>query len=434
MKKIWVALSAAAVLLNSSITAFAGSAYLVLDAKTGKVLTSDNADDLNHPASLSKMMTLYMAFDAIHRGRISWNSELKVSANAANKHPTKLGLRPGTTISVRDAVNGMIIKSANDAATVMAEALGGSEEGFGRMMTQKARQLGMSRSTFVNPSGLPDARQISTARDMSTLAVALMNDFPSEYRLFSQTGFVYKGRPIHGHNNLMYRYQGMDGIKTGYTNASGFNIVSAVRDGNRRVIGVVFGGATARSRDDKMAGLLNRYVKLASSSGSSRLMASVGGRGSSKNVEVASASPDVDIPVPVAPRHVEAAPRTVAAAPGAAVPLDRPQAMEEIQNVADVSSESTASVSNDPQGDWQVQIAATPTVKAANDILFKAKSETGGPLMKAFAYTEEVGKGRNKMYRARFVGFESRAAADNACSALKKHDYKCLAMPGDKQG
>lgn len=436
MKKFWVALSAAVVLANSSIAAYAGSAYFIMDAKNGKVLASESADTLNHPASLTKMMTLYLAFEALHRGKLGWNSELRVSSNAAGKSPTKLGLRPGSTVSVREAVNGMIIKSANDAATVVAEALGGSESGFGRMMTAKARQLGMSRTTFVNPSGLPDPRQITTARDMSTLAVALMNDYPTEYRLFSQTGFVYRGRPVRGHNNLMYRYKGMDGIKTGYTNASGFNIVSSVRDGNRRLIGVVLGGATARARDDRMAGLLNRYMSQASSGGSSRLVASIGGRSSisrTPEVEVASVSPDLDIPVPVAPRHTATISRTVPTDPGFAVPVDRPQPMPVMASAAPpaaIPSAPEISASSESSGAWQVQIAATPSAAEAKELLAKAQAKTGGPLLNAFAYTEEAGKGKKKVYRARFVGFDSRAAADNACSALKKHDYKCTAMPG----
>jgi serine-type D-Ala-D-Ala carboxypeptidase (penicillin-binding protein 5/6) len=442
MKKILVAFSAALVLLNSTVATFAGSAYFVMDAKTGKVLTSDSADQLNHPASLTKMMTLYLAFDALHRGKIGWDTKLKVSKNAANKHPTKLGLKAGTTVTVREAVNGMIVKSANDAATVMGEALGGSESGFGRMMTQKARALGMSRTVFVNPSGLPDPRQITTARDMSTLAVALINDYPTEYRLFSQTGFVYRGRPIRGHNNLMYRYQGMDGIKTGYTDASGFNIVSAVRQGNRRVIGVVMGGATARSRDDKMAGLLNRYVKEAASTGNSRLVASIGGRGA-KNVEVASASPDIDIPT-AAPRHVDqvvtqsiAQATTKSVLPtrslgtleahsgiatetgrDMAIPLDRPQVQDEILNAGKPDA-----------GRWQVQIAASPSAKAAMDLLTKAQSKTGGALANASPSAQAVGKGGSKVYRARFIGFDSRDAAASACTALKKHDFDCLLLP-----
>lgn len=417
MKKILVALSAAAVLLGSAVGTLAGSAYLILDAKSGRILAADDADALNHPASLTKMMTLYMTFEAIHRGKLGWNSKIPVSAHAAAMRPTKLGLRAGSSVTVRDAVNGMIVKSANDAAAAMAEALGGSEANFGAMMTQKARQLGMSRTVFVNASGLPDDRQITTARDMSTLAVALINNYPSEYRLFSQRGFTYAGRNIRGHNNLMYRFRGMDGIKTGYTNASGFNLVSAVKDGDRRLVGVVMGGATARSRDDRMASLLNRYMKDASSTGGSSLVASNGARGKAKTVEVASASGQADIPIPQ-PRHDDIA-QAISAAADSGAPLDRPAAQDEIQNAGQPDS-----------GRWQLQIAATPSAKAAKDILAKAQSQTGAALGNASPYTEVVGKGRSKVYRARFVGFDSREAATSACDALKKQDFQCLMLPG----
>jgi len=416
MKKILVALSAAAMLLGSSVATLAGSAYLVLDAKSGRVLASDAADALNHPASLTKMMTLYMTFEAIHRGKIGWNTKIPVSAHAAGMSPTKLGLRAGSTVSVRDAVNGMIVRSANDAAAAMAEALGGNEANFGAMMTQKARQLGMSRSVFVNASGLPDSRQITTARDMSTLAVALINTFPGEYRLFSQRGFTYAGHRIRGHNNLMYRFRGMDGIKTGYTNASGFNLVSAVKDGDRRIIGVVMGGATARSRDDRMAALLNRYMKNATSGGGAKLVASGAARSKTKPVEVASTAREMDIPVPE-PRHDDIAQAITAA--GTTAPLDRPAAQDELQNAGQPDS-----------GRWQLQIAATPSAKAAKAILAKAQSRTGAALSNASPYTEVVGKGQSKVYRARFVGFESREAATSACDALKKQDFECLMLPG----
>ncbi|TCR93457.1 D-alanyl-D-alanine carboxypeptidase [Rhizobium sp. BK376] len=418
MKRMMMILSAAAALLGSSIAAVAGSAYFVMDAKTGKVLASDDADTLNHPASLTKMMTLYLTFDAIHRGKIGWETRVPVSQNAANKHPTKLFLKAGSTVTVRDAVNGMITRSANDAAAAMAEEIGGSEGNFARLMTQKARQLGMSRTTFVNASGLPDDRQVTTARDMSTLAVALINDFPREYRLFSQRSFVYNGTRINGHNNLMYRYKGMDGIKTGYTNASGFNLVSAVKDGNRRVVGVVMGGPTARSRDDKMASLLNRYMDDASAKSGARLVASVGSRGKSKAVEVASASDDGDVPVPSVASRPDDVTRSTASAGDVTLPLDRPQVADEIQNAG-----------KPKEGRWQLQIGATPDAKAARALLEKAQSKTGGPLEAASPYTEAVGKGRGRLYRARFTGFESRDAADAACSALKKNDFECLLLP-----
>ncbi len=171
--------------VSAPIAAMAGSASLILDARTGKVLASENADVLNHPASLTKMMTLYLTFEALNRGKINWDTPIVMSKYAASRPPTKLGVRAGGTITVREAVYGMIVKSANDAAAAMGEKLGGSESNFARMMTQKARQLGMSRTTFYNASGLPDDRQVTTARDMSTLGVALLRNYPNEYRLFS---------------------------------------------------------------------------------------------------------------------------------------------------------------------------------------------------------------------------------------------------------
>jgi len=420
-----MALSAAVLLLSAPVASFAGSAYFIMDAKTGKVLASSNADDLNHPASLTKMMTLYMTFEAIHRGKLSWNTRIPVSRAAAAKPPTKLGLKPGGTVTVREAVDGMIIKSANDAAAAMAEALGGSESGFARLMTQKAREIGMRRTTFLNASGLPNMQQWTTARDMSTLAVALINNYPQEYRLFSQASFNYRGHYVRGHNNLMYRYEGMDGIKTGYTNASGFNLVSAVRSGNRRVIGVVMGGATARGRDALMASLLDRYVSKASPVASSRLLASVGGGKVAKQVEVASASNDVAMDVDTqttaaTPRkRTEVVPMAFAAASNVTVPMDRPAAMDEIL----VANKPAAS------GSWQVQIAATPTAQAAKDLLSEAKSKAGNALANASPYTEAVGKGGNTVYRARFVGFTSRDDANSACSALKRKDFDCMLLP-----
>lgn len=248
----------AVLLAGASRPAQAGYASLVVDGQTGKVLNEVNADEENHPASLTKMMTLYLAFEALRDGRLHWNDMLPVSRNAANKSPTKLALRPGQRVSVRDCVLGMIVVSANDAATVVGEALaGGSESAFARMMTEKAHELGMSRTVFRNASGLPDPHQVSTARDMARLGMALHHDFPENYPLFATRSFVFEGQERVGHNHLMYRYPGMDGMKTGFTNASGSNLVSsAVHDG-RRLFGVVFGGRSAAARDQLMAKLLD---------------------------------------------------------------------------------------------------------------------------------------------------------------------------------
>lgn len=420
MKKLLAAFLTVTLAVSAPLAAVAGSASLVLDARTGKILSSENGDTLNYPASLTKMMTLYLTFEALHRGRISWNTKVRFSKNASSKPPTKLWVKPGSSITVREAVLGMIVQSANDAAAAMGEKLAGSESAFAKMMTEKARQLGMSRTVFANASGLPNKRQVTTARDMSTLAVALMKNYPKEYRLFSTASFKFRGKTIRGHNNLMYRYDGMDGIKTGYTNASGFNMVSAVKNGNRRVIGVVLGGRTARSRDAKMAALFKRYLARASSSGGARLLASVDAR---EAVEVASAAQASDVPVPLsAPRPAEeiaAAPRALGFAANAVVPMDRPTAMEEIINAGRPDGSLAG---------WQIQISAAPSADAARALLAQAKSDAGRPLLDASPYTEAVGEGASKVYRARFVGFDSREAAASACDALKRRSYDCMLL------
>ncbi|CCM74680.1 D-alanyl-D-alanine carboxypeptidase family protein [Rhizobium mesoamericanum] len=425
MKTLLAAIMTATLVVAAPLAAMAGSASLILDVRTGKVLTAENADVLNHPASLTKMMTIYMAFEAINRDKISWNTPLVMSKYAASRPPTKLGVRAGDSITVRDAILGMITKSANDAAVAMAEKLGGSESNFASMMTQKARQLGMSRTTFYNASGLPDGRQVTTARDMSTLAVALMRNYPSEYRLFSTASFTFRGRTIRGHNNLMYRYQGMDGIKTGYTNASGFNLVSAVKDGDRRVVGVVLGGRTARSRDDKMAGLLDKYLGRASSSGGARLVASTSAR---QSVEVASAEDDSDMPVQeTAPRINELSPKALGYLNETTVPMERPSALAGIASVGKPAAKSSgAPVAS---GDWQIQISAASSDDAARALLAQAKAEGGAALKAASPYTEAVGNGANKVYRARFIGFQSREAAASACDALRQRSYDCVLLP-----
>ena len=237
--------------------AHAGHAALVLDASTGNVLSATNPDELNHPASLTKMMTLYLTFQALENGQLKLDQQLPVSAWAAGKAPTKLGLRAGQTISVRDCILGMITKSANDAATVVAEKLGGTEDHFVETMNAQGVLLGMTHTRFGSASGLPDPDDATTARDMSKLALALYRDFPREAPYFATREFTFRGKLVRGHNHLMDRYPGMDGLKTGYTDAAGFNLVStAVRDG-QRLFGVVLGGRTWLARDNLMARLLD---------------------------------------------------------------------------------------------------------------------------------------------------------------------------------
>ena len=233
-------------------------AWILLDAETGQVLSEQNADVLTYPASLTKMMTLYLTFEALNQGRVRIDQLFTVSAEAASRSPSKLGLTPGETIPLRDLILGSVTRSANDAASVIAENLAGSEANFARYMTWKARQLGMQNSWYQNASGLPDPAQRTTARDIARLALALYHDFPREYRYFSTQEFSFRGEQIHTHNHLLEWYPGADGIKTGFVNASGFNIAtSAVRNG-RRLIGVIMGGRSAHSRDVQMASLLDQ--------------------------------------------------------------------------------------------------------------------------------------------------------------------------------
>jgi D-alanyl-D-alanine carboxypeptidase len=232
-------------------------ASIVVDGDTGRVLAARNADHTLAPASLTKIMTLYMAFDALKRGQLQLTKVLPVSAHAASMTPTELGLRTGETLTAEQAILGLVTRSANDAAVVLAEALGGTEAEFAKKMTERAFQLGMDQSNFANASGLPNPRQVSSARDMALLAMAMLRDHRAEYRYFSTFKFTYRGRAYYNHNRLLGLYKGTDGVKTGYTNDSGYNLVaSALRDG-RRVIGVVFGGSSGRARDAHMITLLD---------------------------------------------------------------------------------------------------------------------------------------------------------------------------------
>ena len=230
---------------------------IVIDAVSGQVLHQVNADTQAYPASLTKMMTLYMLFDALEKGKVRLDTPLKVSVKATTPGPSKLYVTPNSTLTVEQAIYAVVVLSANDVALVIAENLGGSEERFCNLMTVKARALGMTRTQFKNPHGLPNKGQISTARDMAILARRLMTDFPDKFAYFSKTEFPYNGVMIRGHNHFMEHYDGADGLKTGYTFASGFNLAASARRGDQRLITVVFGGASAKVRDEHVAQLMD---------------------------------------------------------------------------------------------------------------------------------------------------------------------------------
>lgn len=237
----------------------AGAIYadIVIDVNSGKVLHATNADSLRHPASLAKMMTLYLTFQALTKGQLQLNQLLPVSANAANQAPTKLGLRAGGSISVKNAILSLVTQSANDSAVALAEAMNGDEASFGLAMTEQAKALGMTNTRFYNASGLPNPDQVTTAHDMAILGAALIHQFPQFYSYFSVDDFIYAGNHYHNHNHLMDKYPGMDGIKTGYIQTSGFNLVASAKRGDVRLIGVVFGGSSPNSRNQRMAQLLD---------------------------------------------------------------------------------------------------------------------------------------------------------------------------------
>ena len=236
----------------------------MVDGNTGQVLQASNPDALRHPASLTKIMTLYLLFERLDAGKIKLDTPLKVSEHAADQDPTKLDLKPGQTIPVEDAIKGVVTRSANDAAVVIAESLGGSEDEFAKLMTQKAHALGMSRTTYVNASGLPDDDQITTARDQALLGRAIQDRFPRYYKYFSLPAFVYHGVAIRNHDHLLGSVEGVDGIKTGFTRASGFNLVTSVHRDGRYVVAVVLGGRSAFQRDAHMRELIGAHIKEAS--------------------------------------------------------------------------------------------------------------------------------------------------------------------------
>ncbi len=271
----------------------AGPAYrpafsaMAIDAYSGKALYERSPDEPRYPASLTKMMTLYLVFQDLQAGKINKNSRFTVSAYAASRAPSKLGLRPGQTIRVEDAILALVTKSANDAAATIGENLGGSEAKFAERMTRTARSIGMTRTTFRNASGLPDEQQRTTARDMATLGLRLQRDFPKEFAYFSRPSFTFAGRVVRTHNRLLGRMRGVDGIKTGYTRASGFNLVtSAGRDG-RRLVGVVMGGASGGARNRYMAAMLETAFPKA---GKGKVIALAAGRPPGFNAFAAAAA------------------------------------------------------------------------------------------------------------------------------------------------
>lgn len=431
---------------------------IVIDAKSGKVLYSEDADALRYPASLTKMMTLYLTFEALESGKIKLNSRVPVSKNASREPPSKLGVGAGNSLTVEQAIMALVTRSANDVATALGEFMGGSEERFARIMTQKARALGMTRTVYRNAHGLPNTAQVTTARDQARLGIALRQHFPQYYDYFSTRNFRFGKQVIGNHNRLLGNVRGVDGIKTGYTRASGYNLVtSAIADG-RSVVGVVIGGRSGAARDQQMRKLIAAYLPKASRRGGGDLIAETKDA-PTLTAEVATKAMTASVgsfdlpengPVPTYrynERRIETAYAATAdrgsevvgkRALAATLKLQRDSAVppEDLTEQGDTSdavdklttSSTTSAMASEatPSG-WVIQIGATPDRDQAQSLLAKAKDQGGRALSSATPFTVAVSSGSAQLYRARFGGFDNQNGAAAACKALKRRGFACWA-------
>ncbi|MDC0158638.1 D-alanyl-D-alanine carboxypeptidase [Rhodospirillaceae bacterium] len=362
-----------------SIPSLAKAKYasLVIDAGTGIELYSRNADTKNYPASLTKIMTLYMVFDALDRRKWNLKTRLKVSRRASRQPQTRLGLKVGQTISVHNAILALVTRSANDVATVVAENMAGTEIEFAKLMTKKAKAIGMRRTSFRNASGLPNRGQLSTARDMVQLAIAIKRDFPEFYRYFKTKKFRYRGRTFRNHNMLLGRYTGTDGIKTGYTNASGYNLVASVKRNGRHLIGVVFGGKSGKRRDRHMVRLLDKSFVTA--------------------IRLAKFKP---------PK-----------------PMINPK-----YKIAAIVRKSLNR--SDKKENWGIQVGAYSSAKPAHSVIKLAKTYLTLTKKHALSKVERVKRPHGTIFRARVIGLEESVARD-ACTILINKHLPCVPVPAD---
>lgn len=425
-------------------------AGIVIDAESHAILYAEKADEPRYPASLTKMMTLYLLFEALEAGRLGLGQPLPVSHAAAAMPATKLYLKPGERIRVEKAIQALVVRSANDVAVVVAEALGGSEANFARMMTDKAAALGMTDTTFRNASGLPDARQVTTARDMVVLSHRLMRDFPQYYPYFSLSDFTWRGKTLSGHNRLLENYPGADGLKTGFIRASGFNVAtSAVRDG-RRMLSVVMGGFTSSSRDAHMANLLDRGFLRASLSDGHGWLASAdisGGRLSGGRLMPGAAGQRLARTEPASgePRRLAAATSPAATspsrdealveAPASSVALARGEGdtLDARPALPGASAEDPLRELIEPEaprdvaagGAWGVQVGAFSDVDHARSLASRAADRLASELANArVAVPMAEGAG---VYRARLVDLQE-GQAHTACRRLVAQGMECMVV------
>lgn len=461
------------VLASGTVTANASKhAAMAIDANSGKVLYNSSGDEQRHPASLTKMMTLYMAFELMNAGKLNYDTKIRFSARAAGQPPSKLGIEAGESIRLIDAIKALVTKSANDVATAVAEHIGGTEVNFAQLMTRKARAIGMKNTLFKNASGLPDPQQVTTARDMLTLAMRLQDEFPEHFKLFKTGSFAFRGKTYRNHNKLLEQIEGVDGIKTGYIRASGFNLVTSINRDGKSVVAAVFGGKTSQTRNAEMTRLLSVALKKASTSKTRKPML------------VAKAKPTLRPPAPsrapvlAAPPAQVRKPQPVAMAQLAqesvvvARPALRPTLsdIEQDRRITQPAQDNPASVRapgtlqdqlaallagsgvvddeieegsredarqmvalrapdrtpNPPAaGAFQVQVGAYATRAEAEQHLAAIARRADTLLSNYAPVTEPLNSGSKTLYRARFSGFEQ-AAATSTCLALRSRQIDCF--------
>ncbi len=460
---------------------------LVIDANSGRTLYSADENGLRHPASITKVMTLYLLFEDLDRGAITLRTQIPISEHAAAQEPSKLGLAPGDTISVEDAIKAVVTRSANDIAVAIAEAVGQSESNFADMMTRKAHALGMTNTVYVNASGLPNDEQITTAHDLTILGRSLEERFPRYFRYFSTTQFDFDGEIIGSHNHLLGRVDGVDGIKTGYTRASGFNLLTSVHRDGRSLIAVVMGGRSAAGRDRIMENLISDHIAEASTSRTATAIADASPAETAEpRVEPAAAPPARARPAPIAEAKIqrvsdttsaanapgegddaagdeevaapEPAPASRAAQPTAAdlgllkspdrakpsakiqarlaaasalaMPPERPQGpAEDERSLARASQQDDDNDGPAARG-WMIQIGAPDDLAKANALLTRARERNRSTLAAAKPLTEKVRKGDATLYRARFAVLDS-TSAEAACRSLKRTGFSCFTAHDD---
>jgi len=466
-------------------------ASIVVDANSGKVMEAVNADSPRYPASLTKIMTLYLLFERLEAGKIKLSTEMPMSAHAAAQAPSKLGVKPGQSIDVATAIRAIVTKSANDVAVCVAEAIAGDEITFAKQMTAKARALGMKHTNYHNASGLPDEHQITTARDQAILGRAIQDRFPKFYHYFSTRTFAYHGKEMRNHNHLLGRVDGVDGIKTGYIHESGFNIVTSVHRGSRHIVAVVFGGRSASARDARVKSLIANNINVAANKRTASPVVE-GWMTALARAEIPTppAKPPIEPVKPVIEQKVASAPpplppvappvpgstdpirpipvKTIMVQPGimrtaSLTPL--PSASRKLRptpattnpanitTIATVKSEppppaksasaptiriasagasvpapaAAQELAAKPRGDWMIQVGAFDVEKDAKMRLTIAQDKAKAQLSAANPFTEPVAKGDKTLYRARFAGLE-KSQAERACMHLKRSEIPCMLL------